>query len=145
MGSVAGLAHAGSSAVQITPDGKVDKAIRVTIPSYLPATAACSEHLAVAAAMKVVNWIPQIVSDCASVVRSSKDFAWATSWRRPFAGVWRTFRDEEGAPRMPNISKTKAHREENDDMTSDDLYEFRGNAVADREAREAAVVDPPPS
>merc|ERR1712194_860348 len=74
------LAAAGAAAVQVYPNGKPARAAWVTLPAWLPQTAASAEHTTVSLA---VNINPlrslHIMSDCASVVASAKD----REWERP--------------------------------------------------------------
>jgi hypothetical protein len=90
-GSDPEFASAGGAAVQIHDSGKLARVARIGLPRWLPQTAAAGEHVACYLAVcfsAAVGITSQILSDCASVVRSAKSKAYAVNYKRPFAGIW---------------------------------------------------------
>ena len=130
------LAAAGAAAVQVYPDGTPARAAWVTLPSWLPQTAASAEHTAVSLAVSIdPTRSLNILSDCASVVASAKDREWATQHSRPFAAIWR----DMPLAAWPTVDKVKAHRSQQQAQAEGDLKHWHGNEAADNFAKGAAL------
>ena len=130
------LASAGAAAVQVYPDGTPARAAWVTLPSWLPQTAASAEHTAVSLAVSIdPTRSLEVYTDCAGVVASAKNRQWATQHSRPFAALWR----DMPLTAWPTVEKVKAHRSLEQAQAEGDLKHWHGNEAADSYAKGAAM------
>jgi len=131
-GSDPEFASAGGAADQIHENGKIARVARIALPRWLPQTAAAGEHVACYLAVCFslpIGITSQILSDCASVVRSAKSRAYAVNYKRPFAGIWNMIGNKWGW--WPVVTKTKAHRTKKEAEKEGDLQDWFGNDLAD--------------
>ena len=132
------LAVAGVALVQMC-EGNLVRSLQVTLPRWVPATAAAGEHMAPVLASLYSDGPHCIITDCSSVYASAMQGAnFALHWSRPMAGMWQDVRFGH-----LSAKKTKAHRSKQQAIANGDLDEWVGNLIVDELAKEAAAVGAP--
>ncbi len=139
------MARAATAVVQTTNDGTPVKVLQVAVPRHLPQTAQAAEHLGIGLVIRALRGKAQVVGDCLNVVQAANG-----KGRDPFAptkvyaGILLDTHADPGRRRLAGeIQWTRAHRKVVGNESDEVLRDIRGNAAADREAREALGEHPP--
>jgi hypothetical protein len=141
---IRGLGRAAMALVMQDGEGEPVKTLQLAVPRHLPQTAQAAENLIIAVAFRSIRGAAEVIGDCLNVVRAYT--AAAVKALRPtnkYAGiVLDSFRDVEKR-RSTTVRWTRAHRTLTGSESQAEQMDIRGNALADKAAKDAIRLHPP--
>ena len=136
------LSLASYAAAQVDHEGQLVAYLQGTVPSHLPQSSQAAEHYGRLAAVKLLEGPAVLYGDCKNVVVSARLSGVAAQDCRMYAGMRRAAVRSHKLHHVTADVKVKAHRDESEATSAEDLRRLRGNRFADELAKLAMNLHP---
>jgi len=136
------LSMASYAAAQVDAEGSIVAHVQGTVPGHLPQSSQAAEHYGRLAAIRLLQSSTVLYGDCKNVVMNARLSDVAAQDCRMYAGMRRAAVRSRRLQHVAADVKVKAHRDESEATSAEDLQRLRGNRAADELAKMAMDLHP---
>jgi len=137
-----GLSLATYAAVQVDSESNIVAYVQGTVPSYMPQSSQAAEHCGRLAAIRLMTGQSTLYGDCKNVVMAAGLSDEAAQGYSMYSGMRRQAIRCRRLDHVLCDIKVKAHRDESEASSAQDLARIRGNTFADELAKIAMDLHP---